>query len=86
MAHDTSPERDDRSPIENSRDENDLLIWGAANIGKEINLNERQVFHLARKRKQGEEEEEEEGEKKLPVERVGGRLCAWRSKLRAIAR
>jgi hypothetical protein len=50
----------------------DELVWGAIAIGKVINRGERQVFHLV-------------GTGAIPVERVGGRLCARKSKLLAIA-
>jgi hypothetical protein len=32
--------------VAESRDDNDVLIWGAANIGRELNRNARQTFHL----------------------------------------
>jgi hypothetical protein len=50
----------------------ETTVWGAIAIGKVINRGERQVFHLV-------------GTGAIPVERVGGRLCARKSKLLAIA-
>jgi hypothetical protein len=45
------------------------LIWGAADIGKEINRTPRQVHHLHDRRL-------------LPVDKVGGQLVGKRGKLR----
>jgi hypothetical protein len=47
------------------------LIWGVAGIGKEINRNPRQTFHLL-----------ENG--KLPARKIGGRWCASRTGLRTL--
>jgi hypothetical protein len=70
MPHDaTSPECDDRSQPESE----DELVWGARAIAKVINRKPRAVFHLAAKKKKG-------GEAGLPVEYVGGRLVARKSK------
>lgn len=65
----TSQEPDSQAETDGNEDE---LVWGAIAIGKVINRGERQVFHLA-------------GTGAIPVERVGGRLCARKSKLLAIA-
>jgi hypothetical protein len=47
------------------------ILWGVAAIGKEINRNPRQTFHLL-----------ETG--KLPAKKVGGRWCASRTGLRSL--
>ena len=54
-----------------SADADGDLIWGAENIGREINRSQRQVYHLAAR-------------KLIPVEYVGAQLVARRSKLRKI--
>jgi hypothetical protein len=45
------------------------IVWGADGIGKVINRNERQTFHLIDTRQ-------------LPAKKIGGRWCASRSGLR----
>jgi hypothetical protein len=61
-----------QEPDSQATTDDDELVWGAANIGKVINRDPRQVFHLAAIRA-------------IPVEHVGGRLVARKSKLLAIA-
>jgi hypothetical protein len=39
------------------------IVWGAAAIGRAVNLSERQAFHLLE-------------QKKLPAKKVGGKHCA----------
>jgi hypothetical protein len=50
----------------------DELIWGAEAIGRVINRDPRAVYHL-------------HGKGELPTKSVGGRLCARKSALLAIA-
>ena len=56
----------------NPDEDADTLVWGALAIGAVIKRKPRQVFHLA-------------ATGAIPVHRVGGRLCARKSKLLAIA-
>ena len=56
---------------EESADAVSDLVWGAENIGREINRSQRQVYHLAAR-------------KLIPVEYIGAQLVARRSKLRKI--
>jgi hypothetical protein len=65
----TSQESDPQAETDGNEDG---LVWGAAAIGLVISRSERQVYHLA-------------ATGAIPVKPVGGRLCARKRKLLAIA-